>query len=170
MSRTDPDFGPGARSDAPEAPAEALLLARRATSVFARQLGALGDADLSAPSLHPGRTRAHVVALVGYHARAMAALAEGGAPVPAADRAAQGASLPPHALRHLFAHSAVHLNVVWRDLPGPDWDREVALSDGTATLRETVLPRAAMLWRCAAALGNGISDADIPAALRSVPG
>ena len=29
-----------------------------------------------------------------------------------------GATLSPIALRHLFDHSAVHLNVEWRDLPG----------------------------------------------------
>jgi maleylpyruvate isomerase len=32
-----------------------------------------------------------------------------------------GATLSPLALRHLVAHSTVHLNVEWRDLPSRAW-------------------------------------------------
>jgi len=79
------------------------------------------------PSRVPGWSRAHVVAHVGYHARALARLIEGaaaGVPVAMYDGPSQqahevefGATLPVEALRNLVAHAAVHLNVEWRDLP-----------------------------------------------------
>ena len=119
-------LGAGARYDAPSAPAEDLVLARRGTAYFARKLNELTDRELDAPSLVPGWTRRHLVAHVGYHARALTRLADWGRTgietpmhASAAERDAEidlGVTLPAQALRHLFTHSAVHLNVVWRDL------------------------------------------------------
>ena len=85
------------------------------------------------------------------------------------------ATLPARALRHLFQHSEVHLNVCWRDLTEEQWDREVVLVDGT-TVPTRALPgiRAAAIWQGALDLGNGMRDAELPAvallaAVRSRP-
>ena len=106
---------------------EDLLQARRGTAFFARKLNELTDAELDGGTLLPGWTRRHVVAHVGYNARAIARLVEWAAtgvetpmyPSPEArDQEINfGATLSPIALRNLFDHSAVHLSVEWRDLP-----------------------------------------------------
>src|SRR5277367_5455137 len=49
--------GAGARYDAPTAPAADLLLARRGTAYFARQLNALSDIELDGPSALAKQTR-----------------------------------------------------------------------------------------------------------------
>ncbi|MGB0411134.1 MAG: maleylpyruvate isomerase N-terminal domain-containing protein, partial [Pikeienuella sp.] len=64
--------GKGARYDAPNAPHDDLLLARRGAAYFARKLAELNDADLNAPSLRAGWSRRHLIAHTGYHARAFA--------------------------------------------------------------------------------------------------
>ena len=46
--------GAGARYDAPNAPHDDLLLARRGAAYFARQLNRLDDTALDAPSLVQG--------------------------------------------------------------------------------------------------------------------
>lgn len=72
-------------------------------------------------------------------------------------------TLPPHALRYLFKHSEVHLNVEWRDLPGAGWHAEsVDLSQSPATVVDTVLLRAKTVWSGAIELGNGGRVADVP--------
>ncbi|MBP7002177.1 maleylpyruvate isomerase family mycothiol-dependent enzyme [Amaricoccus sp.] len=64
--------GAGARYAAAAAPARELAWARRGTAYFARKLRELTEAELTGPSLLPGWTRAHVIAHVGYNARALA--------------------------------------------------------------------------------------------------
>lgn len=170
--------GAGARYDAEEAPAEDLLLARRATAFFARKLNELDDAALYLPAVGPGgRTRAHVVAAVGYDARRLALALEplcpaDGAPppeclpdtLPPLDVAA---TLPARALRHLFDHSAIHLDVCWRDLPGKSWDRTIAdPRRETVAVRDLPGRRALTLWRQVLALGNGASLRDAPPHVR----
>lgn len=164
--------GKGARYDAPNAPAEDLLLARRGTSFFARKLGELDDAGLYQPSAIQGLTRAHIVARVSYEARAEAlaldALAGRDAPSdePLPDLAL-AATLPARALRHLFRHAEVHLNVCWRDLTAEDWDRTVTLPDGTRLpARALPIRRARSIWQGAVDLGNGATFSDIPEELR----
>ncbi|MBY6116667.1 maleylpyruvate isomerase N-terminal domain-containing protein [Mameliella alba] len=168
--------GAGARYDAPSAPAEALLLARRGTAYFARKLTELPDADLTGPSLRTGMSRAALIAETGYHARAMAeclAAAHSGKPVKldalgGATEAeiALGATLPARALRSLIHHAAVHLDVEWRDLSDAAWD--VALTpDESVTLRDTPLMRARVVWQAAVDLGNGGRILDLPEALRA---
>ncbi|MEX6506797.1 maleylpyruvate isomerase N-terminal domain-containing protein [Jiella sp. M17.18] len=165
--------GSGARYDAPEAPAVELGWARLGTAYFARLLNDLPDADLAGPSLVPGWTRRHVVADVGYHARALTRLTEwaaDGVPRPMyASRAAQreeiasGATLPARALRGLFRHAAVHLDVEWRDLNGPAWDAPLTLPDGRRiTARDTAWLRARRIWLRAVDLGTGGSLLDAP--------
>lgn len=171
-------LGAGARYDSPVAPAEDLVLARRGTAYFARKLNELADRELDAPSLVPGWTRRHLVAHVGYHARALTRLAEWGrtgieTPMHASaeERDAEidlGATLPAQALRHLFTHSAVHLNVVWRDLEDAQWEAVVrTLEDSAIRLRELPMLRAREIWRCALVLGNGGMERDLPPQLRA---
>ena len=170
--------GAGARYDAPEAPAQALALARSGTAYFARKLNELSDAALYAPSAVPGWTRAHVICAVAYQARALARQAEAataGAPIPpmqegdwaALEDLDLGATLPPRGLRHLFEHSAVHLDVVWRDLPGPAWDLPAPDAAGQPRpIRDAAMTRARALWRGALDLGNGARIRDLPPELR----
>lgn len=170
--------GAGARYDAPEAPARELALARSGTAYFARKLNELSDAGLYEPSAVAGWTRAHVICAVAYQARALARQAEAaaaGTPIPPmqdADWAELedldlGATLPPRALRHLFDHSAVHLDVVWRDLPGAGWDAPAPDADARLRpIRASALERARMLWRGALDLGNGGRLRDLPPELR----
>ncbi|MGP6087953.1 maleylpyruvate isomerase N-terminal domain-containing protein [Antarctobacter jejuensis] len=169
--------GPGARYDAPEAPADTLLLARRGTAFFARKLAELPDTDLPGPSRAPGISRARLVAAISYDARAWCHLLEAlqiGKSRPLwtseaerTERLDWGESLPPRALRSLFDHTRVHLDVTWRDLPGALWDRSIPLDGTNRVLRDTPLIRARHLWLGAIDLNNGARRADLPAALHN---
>ena len=170
--------GAGARYDAPEAPTDALRLARLGTAYFARKLGELSDAALYTPCRVPGWTRAHVICDVAYQARAISRQVEtatAGEAIPPFydDETARigeielGATLPARALRHLFEHAAVHLNVVWRDLPGTAWDALAPDADGLPrALRATAMERARRLWRGALELDNGARLRDLPPGLQ----
>ena len=105
----------------------------------------------------PGRTRRHVITEVGYQARALTRLTEWTAsgvatpmfadPAQRLEEIADGATLPDRALRGLFHHAAVHLDVEWRDLTASQWDAMVAGPDGEAIcVRETAWLRARCLW------------------------
>ncbi|WP_427017493.1 maleylpyruvate isomerase family mycothiol-dependent enzyme [Pseudarthrobacter sp. P1] len=152
----------------------ALLQARRGTAFFARKLNELSDADLDGPSLLAGWSRRHVVAHVGYNARAIARLIEWAAtgvetpmyPSPKArgHEIDFGATLSPIALRNLFDHAAVHLNVEWRDLPADAWRHQVKTAQGRVVpAAETVWMRTREVWIHAVDLDNGATFADIPA-------
>lgn len=165
--------GKGARYDAPSAPHEDLLLARRGTAYFARKLNELSDDALFEPSLRDGWSRAHLVAQVSYHARALARLVEWartGVEHPmyasAAARDAEvelGATLPARALRNLFLHATIHLDVEWRDLRDDGWDAHLRTLDGTAiTARDTPLVRAREVWTGGIDLNNGGRAFDLP--------
>lgn len=153
---------------------QSLLQARRGTAFFARKLNELTDAELDGDSLLPGWTRRHVVAHVAYNARAIARLIEWAAtgletPMYSSPGARNheiefGATLSPIALRHLFDHSAVHLNVEWRDLPAEAWHHKVKTAQGrTVPAEETVWMRTREVWLHAVDLDNGASFKDIPA-------
>ncbi|RAX17742.1 maleylpyruvate isomerase family mycothiol-dependent enzyme [Pseudarthrobacter sp. AG30] len=153
---------------------DGLLQARRGTAFFARKLNELMDAELDADSLLPGWTRRHVVAHVGYNARAIARLVEWAAtgvetPMYPSVEARNheidfGATLSPIALRNLFDHSAVHLNVEWRDLPAANWHHKVKTVQGrTVPAEETVWMRTREVWVHAVDLDNGATFKDIPA-------
>jgi len=155
---------------------EQLLQARRGTAFFARKLNELSDAELDGGSLLPGWTRRHVVAHVGYNARAIARLVEWastGVETPMYPSVAVrdeeinfGATLSPIALRNLFDHSAVHLSVEWRDLPDDAWHHTVRTIQGREVpASETVWMRTREVWVHAVDLDNGASFADIPAAV-----
>jgi maleylpyruvate isomerase len=173
----------GARTDRVSDPqlAAQLLLARRGHAFFARKLNELRDEEFAAPSRVPGWSRAHVIAHVGYHARAMARLIEGAAagaearmydsPHQHAEEVSFGATLPVEALRNLVAHAAVHLNVEWRDLPESAWRRPVVLDDGAVVAAsETVRLRAREVWLRSLDLRNGAVVTDLPAELRESAG
>ncbi len=168
--------GKGARYDAPEAPHADLLLARRGAAYFARKLGELQDADLSAPSLRDGWSRRHLIAHVGYHARALARLVESartGVPQDMytceqarIEEIDLGATLPDRALRSLVYHATIHLDVEWRDLTDSQWETPLMLSDDAQIIaRATPRLRAVEIWQCAIDLGNGGRATDIPAEL-----
>jgi maleylpyruvate isomerase len=152
---------------------DGLLQARRGTAFFARKLNELSDAELDGASLLPGWTRRHVTAHVGYNARAIARLVEWAAtgvetamyPSPEArnHEISFGATLSPIALRNLFDHSAVHLNVEWRDLPADAWHHKVKTAQGRIVpAEETVWMRTREVWVHAVDLDNGATFADIP--------
>jgi maleylpyruvate isomerase len=152
----------------------ALLQARRGTAFFARKLNELSDADLDGGSLLPGWTRRHITAHIGYNARAIARLIEWAAtgietPMYASTQVRDheidfGATLSPIALRHLFDHSAVHLNVEWRDLPAEAWHHTVRTIQGRdVPATETVWMRTREVWIHAVDLDNGATFKDIPA-------
>ena len=165
--------GKGARYDAPEAPADALGLARRGTAYFARVLNWVEDDALYAPSGVPGWTRAHVVVDVAYHARALCRQLDAAAPGEVAamyesdaarlEEIELGGVLPPRALRHLADHAAIHLDVTWRDLPGRLWVADAP--DSTRRMRPlsaTPAEHAALLWFGALDLAHGARPRDLP--------
>ncbi|MCR9121659.1 MAG: maleylpyruvate isomerase N-terminal domain-containing protein [Phyllobacteriaceae bacterium] len=165
--------GAGARYDAERAPAVELDWARRGTAYFARLLNGLSDADLDAPSRLDGVSRRHVVAHVGYHARKMSDIVSWarqgkGDPMPDAllldgDDVAARATQPARALRNLFAHAGVHLNVEWRDLGDAEWDVTVTDVEGRSlAVRETPWLRARTIWLSALDLDAGGRLADAP--------
>jgi maleylpyruvate isomerase len=156
---------------------EDLALARLGQAYFSRKLNELDDLELAAPSSLPGWTRAHVIAHVGYNARAIARLvewAETGVEHPMyASREARdyeidfGATLSARALRHLSDHAAVQLDVAWRDLPDERWGFTVRSALGREIpASETVWMRSRELWLHALDLGNGARARDIPVAVQ----
>lgn len=129
--------GAGARYDAANAPRDMLLQVRRRTSAFARVLNDTPDDELRLPGDAPEVSRAFQVAKIALEARQMslfcAALRDGAVPPPLDPKSEDlrsALTLPPRALRHLFDHTAVHLNVEWRDLGALDWDRVVESAPG----------------------------------------
>lgn len=155
---------------------EGLLQARRGTAFFARKLNELSDTDLDRASLLPGWTRRHVIAHIGYNARAISRLVEWAAtgvenPMYTSKEIRDheidfGATLTPIALRNLFDHSAVHLNVEWRDLPSDAWHHKVKTIQGRLVpAEETVWMRTREVWVHAVDLDNGASFSDIPTAV-----
>lgn len=161
---TDPDL------------ARRLLVMRRGQAFWARKLNELSDNEFDGRSLLPGWTRRHLVAHVGFNARAIARLVEWARTdieTPMYESSAQraeeidfGATLPTEALRNLAAHSAVHLNVEWRDLPASAWSREVRTAQGRLVpVSETVWMRTREVWVHAVDLANGACVDDFPAEL-----
>lgn len=169
--------GSGARYDAEAAPAGDLLLARRGAAFFARKLNELQDAEFDGQSLREGWSRRRLVAHVSYDARGLAlalkGMREGLTPEEAEWRPdiELAATLPVSALRHLYTHSDVHLNVEFRDLASEHWDNEVVLPEGgPVPVRDTPMLRAREVWLGALDLGNGARPADVPEPLRSESG
>jgi len=153
--------------------AAGLLLARRGTAYFSRKLAELADDEFDGPSLLPGWSRRYVIAHVGYNARALTRLLEWAAtgvetamyasPEQRLAEIDYGATLSPLALRHLVAHSVVHLNVEWRDLSASAWTAEVRTAQGRVVpASETVWMRTREVWIHAVDLDNGATFNDFP--------
>lgn len=152
---------------------EALLTVRRGTEFFGRTLNELPDDALQAPSLLPDWTRAHVIAHVGYNARAITRLmkwANTGIETPMYSswdaRNAEiehGATLPPKELRDLYTDSATQLDVAWRDTPPDAWEHQVKTAQGRSVpASETVWMRTREIWIHAVDLNNGATFDQLP--------
>ena len=150
-----------------------LLTVRRGTAFWGRKLNELSDADLDGDTLLPGWTRRQLVAHIGYNARAIARLidwAHTGVENPMYETPEArnheinyGATLSPIALRNLYEHSAIHLNVEWRDLPDANWSYQVRTAQGRIVpVSETIWMRTREVWVHAVDLDNGAAFTDIP--------
>ena len=150
-----------------------LTTVRQGTEFFGRKLDDLSDADLDGDSLLPGWTRRHVVAHIGYNARAIARLIEwagSGVETPMYestearnDEIAHGVTLIPLELRDLYNLSATHLNEAWSELPDMSWSHQVKTAQGrTIPASETVWMRTREIWVHGVDLNNGGSFDDIP--------
>jgi maleylpyruvate isomerase len=168
--------GLGARYDALQAPHADLALARLGAAYFSRKLNDLSDAQLALPSRISGWSRRHLVAHVAYQARGLARLVEAARLERKAERLEEpdaqieevdfGASLPAHALRYLFHHAQIHLNVEWRDLHDDGWCASIeSLQGRLVPISETPWMRASAIWQAAVQLDNGGSWRDFPRAL-----
>lgn len=168
--------GMGARYDCEEAPAVDLLLARLGTAYFARKLNELTDTQLDFPSQVAGWSRRHVIADICYQARRLARLVEAARQGRAEERLDEpeaqiediefGATLPARALRNLFQHSQIHLNVEWRDLDAVGWQASIrSLRGEVVAIGQTPAIRGAAIWLAAVNLDNGASERDFPQAL-----
>jgi maleylpyruvate isomerase len=164
-----------ARHDQATDPAvlEALSTVRLGTSYFRRALSRLSDKEFDDASLLPGWSRRHLVAHVGYNARAVARLVTWVAtsvetPMYSSPQARQeeielGATQRPDALRSLCEHAAIDLDVRWRDLPDDRWTEKVVTAQGrTVPVSETLWMRSREVWLHAVDLGVGERIAEIP--------
>lgn len=151
----------------------ALLVVRRGTAWFRRQVDSLTDLELDGPSLLPGWTRRHVIAHVGYNARALTRLVDWAntgvespmyaSPAERGEEIERGATQPPRALRHLVDHAAITLDVAWRDTPPEAWEALVRTAQGrTVPLTETVWMRTREVWLHAVDLDAGAAVRDLP--------
>jgi maleylpyruvate isomerase len=129
------------------------------------------DHELDGPTLIPGWSRRRLIGHVGYQARALSrivAAARTGQPWQSVSQqeslAEQGAAmLPARALRNLFKHSEVHLNVEWRDLEAHAWNAKIAIAGGsTVAVRDTPANRAITVWIHAVDLATTGSMLDFP--------
>lgn len=150
-----------------------LRTVRRGTAFWHRAVEALDDAELDGPSLLEGWTRRHLIAHVGYNARAIARLVLWAntdeehpmyaSPEDRSREIEQGATMPARALRHLSHHAAVSLDVEWRDTPEDLWSYQVRTAQGRAVpLSETVWMRTREVWLHTIDLDQGALVSDIP--------
>lgn len=150
-----------------------LAAVRLGTASFRRALSQVTDAGFDEPSGLPGWTRRHLVAHVGYNARAISRLvvwADTGVETPMYSSPQErtreiefGATLRPQALRSLSDHSAIELDVRWRDLPADRWDRTVVTAQGRhVPVSETLWMRLREVWLHAIDLRTGLRVRDVP--------
>jgi maleylpyruvate isomerase len=159
--------GAGARYDAAAAPHDALLLARRGAAFFARKLNELTDPELDGPSARDGLSRRHIVSEVCLGARALAIAIKSVRGGLSEDEEAwqpnmpMTVTLPARALRFLFTHSDIHLNVEFRDLSSSQWDMSVDLNWPTP-LYDLPMRRGRSLWFGALDLNVGALPSALP--------
>lgn len=147
--------------------------AETGTAYLLRLIARLDHQQLAEPSLLPGWTRGHILAHVGYNARALSRLlkwARTGQELPMYSSPEQrhheieyGATLSIDALRSLIVHSDVALSTAWRTLPPDRWSFPVRTAQGrTVTVSETAWMRAREVWIHAVDLNTGGSFSDFP--------
>ncbi|MCU1636513.1 MAG: maleylpyruvate isomerase [Cryobacterium sp.] len=150
-----------------------LAQVRLGQAFLSRALNEVKNEDLVRPSALPGWSRAHVVAHVGYNARALNRLVDWAAtgivtpmyssPLERDEEIELGSTLAPRALRHLSDHAAIALDVAWRDLPQERWSETVKTARGREVpVSETVWMRTREVWLHAVDLGTGSRLADVP--------
>ncbi len=144
---------------------------------FDRTLRELGDDELRGPSLLPGWTRAHVIAHVGFNARALGRLvdwATTGIEKPMYESAHarsreidSAAPLSNVELRELGDKEARALEIAWSAIPANRWSTEVNNAQGVRIpVVDTVWMRSRELWLHALDLNYSASAADIPPAVQ----
>jgi maleylpyruvate isomerase len=152
---------------------EELAVVRLGTAFFRRALDQVTDEGLTRASVLPGWDRRHLVAHVGYNARAVARLVDWAAtgvetpmyfsPKARSEEIELGATLNPEALRRLNEHAAIDLDVRWRDLPAERWDARVVTAQGREVpASETVWMRTREVWLHAVDLDAGARIDDVP--------
>jgi len=155
---------------------EDLAVVRLGTAFLRRWVDRLSDVELDGPTLLPGWTRRHLLAHVGYNARAVARLVTWAAtdvetpmypsPGARAEEIDLGSTLNPEALRNLVEHAAIDLDVRWRDLPDERWSRRVVTAQGREVpVSETVWMRTREVWLHAVDLGTGARVDQVPPAV-----
>lgn len=157
-------------------PRELIAYMHQGTALFDRVLSGLSDRELEeGPSALPGWGRRHVVAHVGYNARALSRLvqwARTGVENPMySDSQARnaeiehGAALSAAELRSLASESAERLSTDLAELPSDRWDAQVVTAQGrTVPAAEIPWMRCREVWIHAVDLG-GASFADLPAGM-----
>ena len=165
VARTDQATDPAVVAD--------LAVVRLGTASFRRPSPASPTTTSTRPRGLPGWSRRHLVAHVGYNARAVARLVTWAAtgiehPMYSSPQARQeeielGATLRPQALRSLCEHAAIELDVRWRDLPADHWKHEVVTAQGRhVPVSETLWMRTREVWLHAVDLLTGVRVRDIP--------
>jgi maleylpyruvate isomerase len=155
-----------------------LASVRLGTAFFRRALNLVPDDEFGSDSLLAGWTRRHLVAHVGYNARAVARLvtwASTGVETPMyvspqarSEEIEQGATLRPEALRSLCEHAAIDLDVRWRDLPDQSWGAMVTTAQGRRVpASETLWMRCREVWLHAVDLDVGARVSEVPAPVLS---
>lgn len=153
-------------------PTADLDLARRGTNFFLAQLATLTDADLDEPSLLPAWSRRHLVAHVGFSAKAVTRVVEWAKtgieqaiyPSPEAREAEiqDGATWTAHHLREHVATTADRLVERWAELTEQDWTTSVQLPGGTQLpVAQTPWMRCREVWIHSVDLGV-VGFTDVP--------
>ncbi|MEO6826937.1 MAG: maleylpyruvate isomerase family mycothiol-dependent enzyme [Microbacteriaceae bacterium] len=153
-----------------------LLQVRDGTAYFLRTLGQLADDEFQSPSLLPGWSRSHLIAHVGYNARAiirLAGWAQTGLEQPMypstqarRSEIEQGATLSPTELRQLAMDTAAQLDQRWRGLTDVAWHAEIRTSQGRVVpASATLWMRTREVWLHAVDLDNGGSFTHFPGEL-----
>ncbi|WP_338891331.1 maleylpyruvate isomerase N-terminal domain-containing protein [Rhodococcus sovatensis] len=154
-----------------------LAYAKAGQVHFDRTLFELGENDVREPSLLPGWTRAHVIAHVGFNARALTRLVDWATtdiPRPmyeSVDARSHeidtGAALSDIELRTLSGTEAEALEAAWSRVPPDRWAYRVSNAQGVRIpVIDTVWMRSRELWLHALDLDLSASTADVPAAVQ----
>lgn len=157
--------------------ADDLRLVRQGTAFFAKILDELPDDDFVLPSLLPDWSRSHVIAHVGYNARALHNLMEWAStgvehPMYGSAEARdleieQGSTLSPHELRTLYRQSAADLDAAWAAMTDTGWNSEVRGRSGLIPASKTLWMRSREVWLHAVDLDAGANFSDLPAGFLS---